>query len=259
MVALIIRIFIQVVFESLPVSSSGHLLLFKKVAEAMGYPFALKKVPEGFDFFLHTSTIVVVGVYFFSPWSTYLLDALHGCPYALQIVLCCLIADFVTYWFYCVFKTYGHIRFPLWLGFLLTATALFSTLLCTAGIRTQITLYDALVLGCVQGLALLPGVSRLGATVVAGHWLGFTWLCAGEYSLLIAWPLMTAGCLKGWWQLYSAGTGAQLLRWKIVCSMVIATSFAYVALWWVLACIAQGQVWKFGWYLLIPTLCALCF
>jgi undecaprenyl-diphosphatase len=51
-----------------------------------------------------------------------------------------------------------------------------------------ITRRDAIVIGCAQALALIPGVSRSGATITAGLFLGFDRVAAARFSFLLSIP-----------------------------------------------------------------------
>jgi undecaprenyl-diphosphatase len=52
----------------------------------------------------------------------------------------------------------------------------------------SITRRDAIVIGCAQALALIPGVSRSGATITAGLFLGFDRVAAARFSFLLSIP-----------------------------------------------------------------------
>ena len=79
---------------------------------------------------------------------------------------------------------------------------------------TTLTLRDAIVVGFAQALALIPGVSRSGATITAGLFLGFERVAAARFSFLLSIPAVV---LSGLFQLKgvvdgsaegSAGVGA---------------------------------------------------
>ncbi len=58
--------------------------------------------------------------------------------------------------------------------------------------RAQVTYArrDALVMGCAQATALLPGVSRSGVTMTAGRWLGFDRTAGARLAFLMSLPLI---------------------------------------------------------------------
>ena len=63
----------------------------------------------------------------------------------------------------------------------------------------SVTLLDALVIGCAQAFALIPGASRAGVTMTAGLVLGLSRRAAARFSFLMAVPVITlAGGLKGY-------------------------------------------------------------
>jgi undecaprenyl-diphosphatase len=65
--------------------------------------------------------------------------------------------------------------------------------------RVEATARDGLALGAAQALALIPGVSRSGATLVAGRLRGFDRLSAAALSREVALPVLAgAATLKGW-------------------------------------------------------------
>lgn len=67
------------------------------------------------------------------------------------------------------------------------------------------TLRDAVIIGCAQALAVVPGVSRSGATIVAGLCLGFTRIAAARFSFLLSIPIIAAAGLLEVPRLFEAG------------------------------------------------------
>ncbi len=59
----------------------------------------------------------------------------------------------------------------------------------------QITWQDALLIGCFQCLALIPGTSRSGATILGGILIGLSRTCAAEYTFYLAIPTMAGASL----------------------------------------------------------------
>lgn len=62
--------------------------------------------------------------------------------------------------------------------------------------QTQITLFDALFVGCAQCLALMPGGSRSGTTITAGLFAGLDRTAAARFSFLLSLPAIVAAGLK---------------------------------------------------------------
>ena len=293
MVLVLLHIFLQIVLEVLPVSSSGNVALFSNLFFGESNYVQSVVMLDALDFLLHGSTVFVVGCYFFKTWWSYLKGFVQGDRKCFWLVFFCVVADCLTVGFYFLFGVTGVTFFPLWLGFLVTGGLLWSLQLVSGSSRLKPqddtsryrlsrmcsrkkhccmchpersvriqdnlnnSLFHAAILGIVQGIALLPGISRFGSTFVAGRWLGLSREKAFEFSFLIAWPLMVAGFLKGCWQLYHTDNLAQLLRLPVLFSILIATTLSWFVLNWVWGVIKRGQLWKFCWWLWFLALVAI--
>jgi undecaprenyl-diphosphatase len=84
----------------------------------------------------------------------------------------------------------------------------------------SLTVRDGLLIGCAQALALVPGVSRSGATISAGLFLNFDRTAAARYSFLLSVPAVV---LSGLFELRHAGEGG-----LPVGATVVATVLAFV-------------------------------
>ena len=193
---------IQGLTEFLPVSSSGHLVLFQNL-------FGLNEPEIFFDISLHVGTLVAVCVFFFkdlreiattlfsvSTWSAKegsLWKRLCRKP---EIKLFCLIlvGTLPTGFMGLLFRPIAANAFSsiLVVGIMLIITGMLLWL--TRGLKrgrrnvAQLTIMDALFIGTIQGLAILPGISRSGATISMGLFRGIDRETAARYSFLLSIP-----------------------------------------------------------------------
>lgn len=85
---------------------------------------------------------------------------------------------------------------------------------------THMTWLDALLVGCAQAFALIPGVSRSGATITAGRGLGLDRKSAAAFSFLMSMPIIAAAAiLKVPHVLHEQGLSAPVL-WGVLVSAV---------------------------------------
>src|SRR2546425_596282 len=105
---------------------------------------------------------------------------------------------------------------------------------------------QALVIGLFQCLALWPGVSRSGATIVGGLLCGLERRTAAHYSFLAAVPVMAAATLydlmKSWSHL-----GAQDIA-PFAVGFIVAFLSAYAAMRWLVALLGRFTLRPFAWY-----------
>ena len=180
--------FVQGITEFLPVSSSGHLVVFQDF-------FNLASLPLFFDVLLHVATLGVVVLFFRkeirsmvrmccapAQWRSsadvrmFMFVFLGSIPTA-------LIGFFAKDYFEQFFHSTA---FTGWM-FFVTAGLLASTSLRKSaghGIMA-IKPYSAILIGCIQGLALFPGISRSGATISLAIILGWERKTAFTFSFLL--------------------------------------------------------------------------
>jgi undecaprenyl-diphosphatase len=107
-------------------------------------------------------------------------------------------------------------------------------------------LHRAFLIGCVQCLSMIPGVSRSAATILGGMGMGLNRLQAAEFSFLLAIPTMFAATgyelLKNYQQIGSETSGILLL------GMVVSFAVAWFAVRAFVELLTRhGMAW-FGWY-----------
>ena len=94
----------------------------------------------------------------------------------------------------------------------------------------SLTVRDALIIGLAQALALIPGVSRSGATITAGLFRGLTRADAARFSFLLGAPIITAAGAKGLLDTLTSGLDAGQLG--VFAVGVAASALAgFAAIW----------------------------
>ena len=90
---------------------------------------------------------------------------------------------------------------------------------------------DAVVIGFAQALALIPGVSRSGATITAGLFFGFDRAAAARYSFLLSVPAVV---LSGLFELRHVGDGGGAPAGATALATLLAFVVGYVSIAWML-------------------------
>ena len=101
---------------------------------------------------------------------------------------------------------------------------------------------DGLVIGAFQALALIPGVSRAGATISAGLFLGLDRTAAARYSFLLSVPAVV---LSGLFELRSLGEGGAPGAAMTVLATLLAFISGYAAIAWLLRFVATHSIAAF--------------
>ena len=252
---MIFYIFFQIVGESFPISSSGHVTFLQNVYYFL-FPHAIRfLIPLWFDYCLHIPTILVVFYYFFPRFSHYLYSCVRFPAKLLPVMKAIIITDLITTCCY-MGKEYGEL-FPLWAGFFITGCALYSLRYVSASARIScienLSLKNIFIISVAQCISLLPGVSRLGLTFVAARWQGLGGMDSFFYSFLIALPLFGAAGLKG---IVSLVRNSNLLVyeyswWMIGVSIVLATILSYYSFKVMEAFIRTCTLWYISYYMCV--------
>ena len=108
-------------------------------------------------------------------------------------------------------------------------------------------LLDCLLVGIAQVGALIPGVSRSGATLTAALFLGFRREEAARFSFLLGLPAIALAGLKELAELRHAGLDAN--GWAVLgVGLLIASLSAFVAIWGLLRILERYSAWPFAVY-----------
>jgi undecaprenyl-diphosphatase len=249
---------LQGLTEFLPVSSSGHLVLLQRF-------FGLQEPALLFDILVHVATLFAV----FIVYRRVIWDLLLACSglstvfsqlapgsakelvAARRLGLLLLIANVPTALMGVAFAdTFEHLFATPWavgVALLVTGTALWSLRYVTGGHDSlhDMRVWQALVLGIVQGLAITPGISRSGSTIAVALWCGLHRESAARFSFLMAIPaILGAMLLKS--SVLSTLSGDQI--GLLVGGMMSALVVGYIALRLLLRLVMQGSFWRFALY-----------
>ena len=252
---MILLAIIQGLTEFLPISSSGHLVLFQHFLET-------RQGDVFFNIILHVGTLgSVLVVYrrelvrlltFDRDSLMYILSLAVGTVPAVLVGL--LAKDFIENLFNSPVFAAG--------GLLYTAGLLFSTRLSKEARDTldepwqprPIPPAKALLVGVAQALAILPGVSRSGSTIAASLWLGLPRAEAARFSFLLSIPAIGGALVL---QLASGAGQARGDVLVLVVAALAAFGVGLLAIRWTALAVVQAHFWKFGFYCLAAGVAAL--
>ncbi len=199
---------LQALTEFLPVSSTAHLVLAPWLLgwQDFGLPF---------DVALHVGTLLAVLAYFAKTWIRLLglaagrrvLVPQSGHPDAalyenprLFAYLAAATVPAAVAGFALKSMVETTLRNPLVIGVMLIAVGLCIWWIERRGQGRRgldsLSFRDAMLVGCAQALALVPGTSRSGATIAAGLFLGMSRSSAARFSFLLSSPVILGAGLK---------------------------------------------------------------
>jgi undecaprenyl-diphosphatase len=115
----------------------------------------------------------------------------------------------------------------------------------TGDTLADMSVQQALVIGMLQTVALLPGVSRSGSTITAGMFAGLTREAATRFSFLLSIPALVGASLLNVTELATAGEYSGL---EIIAGVVAAFLSGYAAIRWLVSFVARERLTGFAWY-----------
>ena len=111
---------------------------------------------------------------------------------------------------------------------------------------SEISFRDALLIGIFQLLALIPGTSRSGATIIGGILIGMSRKLAAEYTFFLAIPVMFGASLLKVIKFGLHFTGTEVMI--LVVGMVVAFAVSVLAIKFLMGYIKKHDFKVFGWY-----------
>jgi len=237
--------------EFLPISSTGHLIL---VGDLLGFNDERGKV---FEIVIQFAAILAVCW----EYRTKLISVVSGLVqkqeaaqrFLLNLLIAFLPAAFLGLLFASKIKQHLFAPVPVALAFIVGGLIILWAEKRDHKIDVEtvddMRWKDALKVGCAQTLALIPGTSRSGATIIGGLLFGLSRKAATEFSFFLAIPTLTAATLyevvkyrslfhaHDWW-LFAVGGAASFVS-------------AFLCVRWLLRFISRHDFSAFAWYRIV--------
>lgn len=239
---------VQGLCEFLPVSSSGHLLLLQEI-------FGLTEGAMFFTVMLHLATLVAVCIVY---WKILVKLILHPINKTVGMLIVATVPTVIIAILFKKVEPFASFYTAteggqfLGYGFLLTSLLLFLSDLLRRknpkGKRMKdMRVGDALLIGGMQGLAILPSVSRSGGTIAGALFTGLNRKAAADFSFLMSIPAILGGALIEIPDALESGIGD--VHWTcIVAGMLVAGLTGYFAIKLMITAIKKKKLWGFGVY-----------
>ncbi|MEC2070516.1 undecaprenyl-diphosphate phosphatase [Alkalihalophilus marmarensis] len=247
--------FIQGISEFLPISSSAHLLIVEKLLK-----INMSDSPLTFEVFLHLASLLAVLLYFRKD----VLKLLQGsyqylfkkdqrsegdfrftALMAASTLITMIVGKLMEGWFG------DSITNTATIGAALIITGIFLILIehgVNEGLRgpKEITWGHAVLIGLGQALAVIPGISRAGSTLVVALWCGLNKETALRYSFLLSIPIICGITLLKLPEIigqFTDGVGLEL--WLAFISSFL---FAIISIKWLIAMVQKAKLSYFAVY-----------
>ena len=237
----IVLAFVQGLTEFLPVSSSGHLILFPQL---LGW----EDQGLAFDVMVHLGSLIAVLAYFRRDLVQIAGDMLAGLRgeastehsrLGWQVVLATIPVGLAGLFF--GEEIESTLRNPHYIAWTMIV---FAAVLWWVDRNNRqardiraLGWRDILIIGCAQAVALMPGVSRSGMTITAGLLMGLNRDAAARFSFLMAIPVIVLA--SGYKAVQLAG-GSDEIEWGIMLlGVVVSAGVAFACIHWFLGFIRR--------------------
>jgi len=234
---------VQGIAEFLPISSSGHLVLLQQV-------FGIGPSMT-FDIIVHIGSLCAVFAVF---WKDILMLIKNPFQKMTAMLIVGTIPAVVVGFFLRDYMEVFHSGFLLAAAFIFTGVLLLiaDSITHTSKTEKEMGFADALIVGCMQAIALPPGISRSGATITGGLVTGLTRETAARFSFLLSIiAILGAGALEAWEVL---GSYEGVYRGDIPAFMVgfvMAAVSGYFSIRLLLELIKKAKLKYFAYYVFV--------
>lgn len=248
---------IQGFTEPLPVSSSGHIFLFKNIFHTNMFNDLNFEIVANFGSFLailfifRKDIIDLINAFF-----KYIFKKDERNKYKDKFKYCiCLIISTIPVGILGILLKdviEDKLQNITFLGFAFLITALMLFLIRNRnGSKEEkdITIKDAIIIGVIQMITLMPGISRSGTVLVACLLCGLKRTTALKYTFILYFPISVATMMLGVSDMLEAGSLAELAL-PYTAGLVASLIVTYFTYKWLSELVKKGKLWKFSIYCL---------
>lgn len=245
---------VQGIAEFLPISSTAHIVIAQML---FGYTFP----GLSFEIILHLGSVAAV-ILFFRKDIIHLIQVFFRFLHKRDIedrpeflfILFIIAATFITGALGIILEgaVGDGIKTPFVIAGSLTLTGIFLILIerfHRIGTRTEkeMTILDSIVVGLAQTLAVLPGISRSGSTLIAGLYAGLNRETAVRYSFLLSIPVIAGSSVLAIGDLTSGQLGV-IGYGPIAAALIASFITSYIGIIWLIDFLNKGRLIYFAVY-----------
>src|SRR3989338_7192777 len=204
---------LQGITEWFPVSSSGHLAIFQNF-------FGFQSL--SFDIFLHLASIIAV-VFVLKKEIINILNIKDrkNLKYLFLIILGTIPAGIIGLFFKTQIESFFSNLYYLGIFFIISGMLVYSTKFSKTR-EKKINFVDSLFIGIFQAIAILPGISRIGATISSGIFRGLKREEAVKFSFLLAIPVILGASLLELKDLAFSDISYQMLILSFTITLIVS-------------------------------------
>ena len=246
---------IQGFTEPIPVSSSGHVIIGQKL-------LGVKETGLTFEILTNTASLFAICFIFREDLKRLIVHSYEyvfkkkeegksDFMFALYIVIGTIPAGILGVLFNDVIATYFTSPYTIAVTLLITGVALWLIRNLRGKKRDgDLSSKDALIVGLAQAIALIPGISRSGATVITSIAVGMKQDTALRFSFMLYIPISLGGMILGISDLINSPDLSSLAIPYLV-AFIAALFMTYFAMRWFMGIMAKGNLKYFAYYCFI--------
>ncbi len=249
---------VQGLTEFLPVSSSGHIEIFKEI---LNFSYDSEN-GLFFTLILHLATAMSTLIYFWVDvkkiiYSLFKLKKDENFNFSLMIIVSMIPAGLVGFFFENKINQLFNGNLLLVGSMLIITSILLFVSDKINNLKKELTVMNTFVIGIAQALAILPGISRSGSTIATSLFLGINRDLAAKFSFLMVIPIIVGSSLK--MIIYDNLVFEEVIVINYIVGFLSALISGYYACKWMILLVRKSKLFYFSIYCLIVGLISISY